>query len=66
MTRRSNLVKIKVNDDWKGIPKGTVLQARNLGFIFEIVDGEHAGKELGKAKVKVLRTVHPEKKGSAA
>jgi hypothetical protein len=54
---RSTVVKIKVLDDWKGIPKGTVTRARTIGFGCKILDGEYANTEIGKHKYKVLKVL---------
>uniref|UniRef100_UPI004047E0E6 hypothetical protein n=1 Tax=Rheinheimera sp. TaxID=1869214 RepID=UPI004047E0E6 len=63
--KRTTTVMIKVPSEWKGIPAGTVVKARTMGFGCVILEGEHRGTELGKAKYKVLRVL-PEAEVSAA
>lgn len=54
---RSTKVKIRMTADWVGIPKGTVLIARAEPFFCRVLEGEHAGKEIGKAKYKVVKVL---------
>lgn len=54
---RSTVVKIRVIADWKGIAKGTEVKARTMGFGCKVLDGEHAGTELGKHKYKVIKVL---------
>ena len=56
--KRTTTVMIKV-------PSGTVVKARTMGFGCVILEGEHRGTELGKAKYKALRVL-PEAEVSAA
>jgi hypothetical protein len=63
--KRTTTVMIKVPSEWKGIPAGTIVKARTMGFGCVILEGEHHGTELGKAKYKVLRVL-PEAEVSAA
>lgn len=68
---RTSIVMIKVPQEWKGIPAGTVTKARTMGFGCVILEGEHRGTELGKAKYKVTKVLPAEaarhvKAGAAA
>jgi hypothetical protein len=51
---RSTKVKIRMTHDWLGIPKGTKLIARVSSFVCKVLEGDHVGKEIGKAKYKVI------------
>lgn len=59
--KRTNLVKIKMLDDWKGVPKGTVLKAKTIGFSAVILDAPFNGIEIGKSKYKVLEILKNDK-----
>ena len=57
MKKRNTLVKIKVLDDWKGVPKGTIVRARTISFGCMILDAPYIGVDLGKSKYKVLEVL---------